>query len=158
MPDWTIFSFLIGGWHGTGSGQPGSGQYERSYEIILDEQFIYVRNKSIYPPQAKNPQGEVHEDWGFISYDKLRRTYLLRQFHAEGFVNQYLLESVSGDSRMLVFTSESIENIQPGWRAKETWRLISPDVFNETFELAAPGKEYEVYTECTLSRKNDTNA
>ena len=152
MPDWTIFTSLVGEWHGPGGGQPGQGHYERSYALILNDMFIQVRNKSVYPPQQQNPTGEIHEDWGFISYDKQRSTYVYRQFHREGFVNQYILEPVSEDSRIYVFSSEAIENIPAGWRAKETYRVISPDEFTETFELAAPGKEFEKYTECHLFR------
>jgi len=47
-----------------------------------------MRNQSTYPPQAKNPKGEQHEDRGFISYDKARKKFVLRQFHVEGFVNR----------------------------------------------------------------------
>lgn len=149
---WTPLLFLVGTWEGTGSGQPGTGHYERSYEFVLNNKFLHVKNKSTYPPQELNPNGEVHEDWGFISYDKGRKTFVYRQFHAEGFVTQYILESISPDSRSFTFVSESIENIHTGWRAKESYRVISPDEFIETFELAEPGKDYEVYTECHLKR------
>jgi hypothetical protein len=89
--------FLIGEWRGTGSGEPGTGQYERSYEFILNDKFIYVQNKSVYPPSEQNLDGEVHGDWGFISQDKLRKTFVYRQFHSEGFVNQYVLDYLSED-------------------------------------------------------------
>jgi hypothetical protein len=49
--------------------------------------------------------------------------------------------------------SEGIENIPTGWRARETYRIISNDEFIEVFELAAPGKDFEVYTENHLKRK-----
>ena len=149
---WTELNFLEGHWQGMGSGQPGSGKYERSYEFILNHKFLHVRNKSTYPPQKQNPDGEVHEDWGFMSYDKLRNSYVYRQFHLEGFVNQYALEYLSPDGTEIVFVSESIENIPPGWRAKESYQVISPDEFIETFELAEPGKDFEVYTRCHLKR------
>jgi hypothetical protein len=63
----------------------------------------------------------VHEDWGFISYDNRRKTFVYRQFHIEGFVNQYALESLSPDSQSFTFVSECIQNIPTGWRAKETY-------------------------------------
>jgi hypothetical protein len=52
----------------------------------------------------------------------------------------------------VVFTSETIENIPSGWRARETYRVIGPDSFVEVFELAEPGKEFTVYAETRLSR------
>jgi hypothetical protein len=72
---------------------------------------------------------------------------VLRQFHAEGFVNEYTLDSVSADGKLLEFTTVRIENIAPAWRAKEFFRVLSPDEFVETFSLAAPGKPFEVYSE-----------
>lgn len=149
---WTSFEFFIGTWQGMGSGQPGQGTYERSYEFILNKKFIYVRNKSIYLPQEQNPSGETHEDWGFFSYDKVRKAFVYRQFHAEGFVNQYALESISPDSLLFSFVSEALENIPSGWRAKESYKVITPDEFIETFELAEPGKDFEVYTQCYLKK------
>jgi hypothetical protein len=52
----------------------------------------------------------------------------------------------------VVFTSEGIENIPSGWRARETYRLVSDDEFVEVFELAEPGKEFAVYSETRLKR------
>lgn len=150
---WLPLKSMIGKWTGESEGQPGKGKYERTYELVLNKKFIEVKNKSTYPPSANNPKGEVHEDHGFISYDKSRKTFVLRQFHIEGFVNQYKIESVSPDGKTIVFISESIENIPYGYRAKETYRIISSDEFTETFELAEPGKEFEFYSRATLKRR-----
>jgi hypothetical protein len=152
---WSGLDFLIGTWHGTGSGQPGTSQVERQYQFVLNGNFIEVRNKSTYPPQEQNPKGEVHEDLGLISYDKGRKTFVFRQFHVEGFVNQYVLDgeaSLAPDAQTIVFTTESIENIPAGWQARETYHVVSPDEFTEVFELAAPGKVFEVYSKSRLTR------
>jgi hypothetical protein len=77
----------------------------------------------------------------------------LRQFHVEGFVNQYKTETVSQDGKLLVFVSEAIENILGGWRAKETYRILNDDEFIETFELAEPGKNFVVYSENHFKRQ-----
>jgi hypothetical protein len=114
---------------------------------------LYARNKSTYPRSEQNPDGEVHEEWGFISQDKIRKTFVYRQFHSEGFVNQYVLDYLSEDGKQFSFVSESIENIPTGWRAKETYLVLSADEFTETFELAPPGKDFKVYTQCRLRRK-----
>ena len=52
----------------------------------------------------------------------------------------------------LAFTSEAIENIPPGYRARETYLLHSPDEFEEVFEMAEPGKEFAVYSRTKLTR------
>lgn len=149
---WLLMKYFVGNWKGTGGGQPGEGTYERSYQFIFNNNYIQVKNTSTYPPSGKNPRGEVHEDIGYISYDKARKKFVLRQFHVEGFVNQYTLDSISTDSKTLVFVSESIENIPAGWRAKETYRIVSDNEFTETFELAPPGKEFSVYSTAVLKR------
>lgn len=149
---WLPFKFFVGKWSGDSEGQPGKGKYERSYEVVLNRKFIEVRNRSTYSPSQDNPKGEVHEDRGYISYDKARKTFVLRQFHVEGFVNQYKIESIAPDGKTIVFISESIENIPPGFRAKETYHMISNNEFTETFELAEPGKDFELYSKATLRR------
>lgn len=150
---WEQLKPLIGSWQGTSKGEPGEGTVEREYRFTLRGKFIEVDNKSTWKPTAQFPQGEVHEDRGFISYDRRRKTFVLRQFHVEGFVNQYVLDSLSSDGKVLVFTSESIENIAPGWRAREKYLLLNKDELHETFELAAPGKPFETYSESRLLRR-----
>jgi hypothetical protein len=142
---------LVGQWAGTTEGQPGKGIVERSYERVLGSRFIQLRNRSTYPPQEKNVKGEVHEDVGFFSFDSARKRIVLRQFHVEGFVNQFVLDpSAAGDR--LVFTTEAIENIPPGWRARETYILTGNDALEEIFELAEPGKDFAVYSRNRLAR------
>jgi hypothetical protein len=142
---------LIGRWVGSSDGQPGKGQVEREYARILNARFIEVRNRSVYPPQEKNPKGETHEDMGIYSFDSARKRIVFRQFHVEGFVNQYM-QDPGGKPTVLVFTSEAIENIPAGWRARETLTLVGPDEFEELFELAEPGKEFEMYSRARLKR------
>ena len=95
----------------------------------------------------------MHEDRGFISWDRARRRFVLRQFHVEGFVNQYVADSVAVSADSIVFLSESIENIPPGFRARETYRILGPDEFMERFEIAEPNGEFAVYSEARLKRK-----
>jgi hypothetical protein len=149
---WTPIRFLLGTREGTSSGQPGSGTVRREYRLVLRDQFIEVRNTSTYLPQEKNPKGEVHEDVGYISYDRSRKVFVFRQFHVEGFVTTY----ITGPNALpeLVFTSETLENLPSGWRARETYRVTGDNTFVEVFELAEPGKEFSVYSETRLSRRS----
>jgi hypothetical protein len=142
-----------GRWRGEGSGVPGKSTVERTYEFVLRDRYLNVCNLSVYLPQKKNPKGEKHEDWGMFSYDATRKKLVLRQFHVEGFVNQYVLDRASDDGKELVFVSEAIENIPAGYRARETYRFTGADVFEETFELARPGKEFEVYVKTKFTRQ-----
>lgn len=150
---WEILKYFIGSWAGTGSGQPGSSTVEREYSFILNNKFIEVTNKSTYLPQEKNPKGEVHEDLGFLSYDFSKKTFIFRQFHIEGFVSQYIFDSMSSDGKTIIFITEAMENIPPGWRARETYKIINDNEFIETFELSEPGKDFELYSENRFNRK-----
>ena len=148
---WARVRFLLGSWEGATEGQPGKGTARRRYQLVLRQQFIEVRNTTSYPPQEKNPKGEIHDDVGFISYDKTRKAFVLRQFHGEGFVNQYV-EDPSVRDVTIAFTSESIENIPAGWRARESYIVRGPDQFEEIFELAPAGKPFEVYSRSKFTR------
>jgi hypothetical protein len=143
--------FFLGAWEGEGAGKPGKSKVNREYTLVLDGRFIEVRNRSLYAPQEGNP-GEDHRDIGYISFDSARGKHVLRQFHVEGFVNQYVHESTSEDGKTLTFVTEAIENIPPGWRARETYILTGPDELVERFELAEPGKDFELYSETRLRR------
>jgi len=52
------------------------------------------------------------------SGDRALKKIVLRQFHGEGFVNEYALESVTADGKVIEFVTVRIENIAPGWKAK----------------------------------------
>jgi hypothetical protein len=143
--------FMTGRWTGTGSGEPGTSVVDREYRSVLGGKFIHGTNTSTWAPLPASHRGEVHQDWSFFSFDRGRKRVVLRQFHVEGFVNQYVLDP-SSEPGTLVFVSESIENIAAGWRARETYRKLGDDEFEETFDLAAPGKEFELYSKTRLRR------
>jgi hypothetical protein len=144
-------AFLLGRWEGTSEGRPGRGTVRREYSRVLNSRFIRAYNRNDYPAQDKNPKGEIHEDEGWFSYDRARKRIVLRQFHVEGFVSQYV-EDADSSAAKLVFTTESIENIPAGWRARETYLVHGPDEFEEVFELAQAGKPFEVYSRARLNR------
>ena len=149
---WAPIRFLVGEWTGTSTGESGTGTVSRRYEFVLGDRFIHERNTSTYPPQEKNKAGEVHQHWSFFSYDKSRKTFIFRQFHQEGFVILYALNPTLSTASKLVFDSEQIENYNSSWKARETYEVISNNEFTETFELAPPGKPYEVYSRNQFKR------
>ena len=150
---WAPFQYFVGSWKGTGKGEPGISQIEREYKRVLGDKFLQVTHKSTYQPQAKNPKGETHEDLGFFSYDRTRKVHVHRQFHVEGLVTQYRSQTIAPDGKTLVFTAESLENLPAGFRARETYKVLSDNEFVEVFELAAPGKEFAVYSENHFKRQ-----
>jgi len=152
-PDpWALLRLFVGTWEGTASGEPGKGTSARTYSFELNDRFLVARNKSVYEPKKAGDKPEVHEDLGVISYDRNLKKLVLRQFHVEGFVNEYTLENAAPDGKSFEFVTQRIENIAPGWRAKESYRIISNDEFEESFFLAAPGKDFELYSRTLLKR------
>jgi len=152
-PDpWKPFRFFLGEWSGSGKGEPGISRSDRDYSLVLHGRFIQIRNRAIYQPQEANPEGEVHEDLGLLGFDKLRGKYVLREFHVEGFVNQYLIDTTDSEGGKVVMLSEAIENIAPGWRARTTYEILSDDEFREEFDLAGPGKDWERYSATDFKR------
>jgi hypothetical protein len=147
---WAPIRRLLGEWSGVSSGVAGEAQVTRRYALALDGRFINEVNVSVYPPQEKNKNGERHEHWGMFSYDKAKKAVILRQFHVESFVNTYRLASSEADK--IVFESESFENFNNSWRARETYEFMSKDEFVEYFELAAPGKDFDLYSRTHLKR------
>ncbi|HET7437255.1 MAG TPA: hypothetical protein VFN10_21280, partial [Thermoanaerobaculia bacterium] len=129
---------LVGRWTGTSKGKSGDGTIERECDRILNGQFIQCRTRAAYPR-------ETHTDIAIFSYDRNAKKVRMRQFHEEGFVNEYTQTSPG------TFMSDSIENLGSGWRAREAYHLMG-DTWHETFSLAGPGKDFETYSQGTLNR------
>jgi hypothetical protein len=149
---WAALRLFEGKWEGHATGQPGKGMSSREYRFDLNGRFLSARNRSVYEPTKAGAKPEVHEDFGMFSYDRALQKVVLRQFHVEGFVNEYTLDSAGADGKSMEFVTVRVENIPAGWRAKESYRILSRDEFVETFSLAPPGKDFEVYCETRLKR------
>ena len=153
-PDvWAPFKFFVGLWEGRGEGQGGVSTGVQEFRFILGGRYLHVTNEARFLPQEKNPQGEVHQDWGFFSFDRMRKKYVLRQLHVEGFVNQYVCDGPEPDGRTFVFISEAIENIPLGFRARLTYKVLNENEFQQTFDLAQSGQEFTCYSQGIMKRK-----
>ena len=150
---WSPVARLIGTWSGTASGSAGEGVVQRRYALVMNGRYLQETNTSTYPPQEKNKQGEVHEHLGMISFDRQRKSLVMRQFHVEGFVNTFRFADTSGPNLgTVVFNSEAFENFNNAWKARETYDFVSDDEFVETFELAPPGQPYKTYSRTQFKR------
>lgn len=152
--EWAPLRYFVGTWEGTATSRTSIGTATREFRFVLDGAFLESAGKTVYEASTQLPDGQTREELGFFSYDRARKTIVLRQFHPEGYVNQYALDSVSVDTTTLVFVSENIENIPPDWRAKVQYEIIDKNEFIELFKLAPPGEAFEVFWETHFTRKD----
>lgn len=149
------FGFLIGKWEGTGSGFSSSTSVIHSeFNWMWNKQFIEIKNHSEFKPTTENPEGEIHDDWGVVSYDKSRNTYVFRQFHGEGFVNQYILNDSLSTDKSFIFESEIIENFVPGGTARFTINIKKDTQIETLFDVGFPGKEMACFGNNQLKKNN----
>jgi hypothetical protein len=87
---------------------------------------------------------------------RTRQAYVFRQFHSEGFVNQYVCAGPETDGKTFIFLSEAIENIPPGFKARLTYRILDDSRSEQTFDLAPPGQEMSCYSKGVMTRKGST--
>ena len=149
---WSNVRVFEGKWEGSITGKPGKQFSSREYQFLLHDTFLSQRDHSVYEAKSADEMPKIREDFGYFSYDRILKQIVWRQFHSEGFVNEYRLESVSTDGKALEFVTVRIENLAPGWRAKKSYRVLSADEIEETFSLAPPGKDFDVYTLAHLRR------
>ena len=148
------FEFLIGNWEGTGEGfSSGKSSIHSTFEFLLNKKYIKVTNSSIFEPDDKNPEGSKHEDWGMISYDTDRGLYVFRQFHGEGFVNQYVLNGSLSNDTTFIFETEAIENFMKGGSARFTIHKLGADHIETVFDVSMPGHTYTCFGRNHLFRK-----
>jgi hypothetical protein len=131
---------MLGTWTGSSTGVFGTAVLTRTGEYVLQDRFIRLTTRSV-------SEREVHEDIAFFSYDQERETIVMREFHAEGYVNRYVL--VEADDGVLTFESEHIENpFDPTLRARTVIRLTDPPT--ETLELATDGGPFRACVDVRL--------
>ena len=111
--------------------------------FVLRDRFIEGRTTSTYPPQEKNPKGEVHEDIAFISLRPEQQ-----DVQNAAVPRRRLRYRICGDSRPAHPRSSSAAKASRiyravGARAKRGASLATTS-FVELFELAEPGKDFTV--------------
>jgi hypothetical protein len=146
---WASFRFLEGKWI---EEKPGVSKVAQVYEFMFNGKYLKMRTRAVFEPTEKMPKGDVHEDLGIFSYDQARKSFVFRQFHIEGFVIEYVLEKRDEKTNELTFISEMIENAPPGTKAKEVFKFINKDEFEQSFHVAWPDQDYVCFALNKLRR------
>jgi len=144
---------LIGHWQGTGTGFGNNTSLTKSsFTWVMNNSYIEVINESVFEPTDKKPKGEHHIDKGYISFDKIRKKIVFRQFNSEGYINQYVLDSES-TLKKLVFKSENIENFMPGGSAEWIIEINDSTKLTTIFNVTFPKKEAMCFGTNSLTKK-----
>ena len=151
---WQPLRYFIGRWEGYGSGKAGYGKGVREYRLVLNDQYLYYNERTVFKPQKGNPAGELHEEWTLFSYDHSKKKYIIRQFNSEGFINELVMKTMSPDTTTFIFISEQMENLPQGFRGRLTYIIQNENEFTEKFELAPPGGDFQPFINNYWKRKN----
>jgi hypothetical protein len=136
------FDFLVGNWQGVETGVAGDGIGFRTYSYELNKNYIVQKNQSSFPKTEKKPKGEVHRDFGVISYNSNNSSIVFREFHVEGFTNIYVLDEGLSNESKFVFITREIENNPGNWIARVIIDKKSKAEFIEYFDIAMDGKNF----------------
>jgi hypothetical protein len=136
---WKPLRFLEGTWDGE---DPGVSKVTQVYQFVLNGNFLHMKTRSVFEPTEKNPKGEVHEDFGIFSYDQGRKTFVMRGFYVEGFVNTYVMDDMSDNGKTFTFLTEHVENAPEGTKAKLEFKVLGADEIEQSFHVAFPGREF----------------
>ena len=148
------FENLIGSWEGKGTGFGNSkSEISAEYSWLMNKQFIELKHHSEFEPTEQNSEGEIHDDFGIVSYDKARKVVVFRQYHNEGFFNEYILNDSISTSTKLVFETERIENFVPGGRAQFTINILGDKEIQTVFDVGFPGREMACFGTNNLHKK-----
>lgn len=139
---WKPLRFLEGTWEGE---DPGVSKVTQAYEFVLNGNFLHMKTRSVFEPTEKNPKGEIHEDFGIFSYDQGRKTFVMRGFYVEGFVNTYVMGDMSEDGKNFMFLTEHVENAPDGTKAKLVYKVLGDDEIEQSFHVAFPGGEFSCF-------------
>lgn len=147
---WEPLRFLEGTWQG---GEEGVSKVTQVYQFVLNGNFLHMKTRSVFEPTEKDPKGEVHEDFGIFSYDRARKTFVMRGFYVEGFVNTYVMDDIPEDGKSFTFLTEHVENAPEGTKAKLVFDVLGENEIEQSFHVAFPGREFSCFFTHHLSKR-----
>lgn len=138
-------NFLLGKWEDYRTGRARIGQGFKTCTFIRESNYIYSNNKSIIDPQDRNPEGEIHGDWGIISNDSFVNKFTMCDCYSLGYINSNVLEYIPENPAKYEFNSDNLENVPEGWKARIKLEKIDEDTFEETLDPSQTGRDYVTY-------------
>jgi hypothetical protein len=147
--DWKSLAWLIGDWTGAGSGDPGRGSGDFSFQPDLQGQILVRKSFAEYPASGDKP-AHRHDDLMVLYAEgkRLRATF----FDSEGHVIRYAIDAAA-EGRTVTFVSDATQEAP---RFRLTYHKTGDNTLAGTFEIAPPGKPdaFAKYLEWT-AKKHD---
>lgn len=150
---WIPLRFLVGEWRGAITGDQGTGAVTRHYRFILSGEYLQERSMANFPPQPLQPDGAVLNSASFLLYDKVQHVLVFRQLHHERFNGTFVLSKALSRPAKLVFESVRLDSASAAWKARDTFEVISPDEYVETFEVAEGDKPFAIQSRILFKRR-----
>ncbi len=143
---WAKWQWLIGEWHGEGTGKPGQGTGTFSFKPDLDAKILMRKSHSEYPATAGKP-AIIHDDLMIVYPDYSGVPSKAIYFDNEGHTINY---SIAYADNTIIMTSEKIPDV-PTFRL--TYTLLESETVNTKFEMSRDGTTFMTYVE-GKSKKN----
>lgn len=146
---WADWEPFLGTWQGVGSGEPGQGKGEFTFEPSLQGAILTRHNYAEYPA-SKDKAAYRHDDLMVIYPDADNKKTRADYWDNEGHMIHYDVEL---SATRLVFISNEAE---AGPRYRLTYlKSADGDELKLTFEIAPPTnrKSFKTYIEASARRK-----
>lgn len=142
--DWRPF---LGTWKATGSGEPGQGVGDFTFQTELQNTILTRHSYAEYPASGDKPAYR-HDDLMVIYVDPATNRPKAYFWDNEGHFIRYDVELSGGK---LLFVSDAA---QPGPHFRLTYAKTRDDALNLTFEIAPPNERenFKKYIEASARR------
>jgi hypothetical protein len=145
-PDFSALDWLQGRWTGKTIPPSPPGDLQLAVSPDLEKHFVVFRGELSLAVTATVPA--TRESWlGIISAEGTN--FILRMFSSTGFITRYRLIIEGAEIHL---NPEGGEAPPPGWLFRRIWSRTGADEFNETVQVAPPGKAFFNYYTAKLSR------
>lgn len=136
---WGAFNPLLGKWRGESEGFGSTARVKHDWEFVMKGAFLALHTDS----RGEGPRGpEMHEDVGFLSFDRDAERWVFRQFLSEGFVNTFVVKPEEVDG-LPAFDFEFLTAESAGsMRVRMRLVFTSQDAYTMTLDLAGKGGDY----------------
>jgi len=141
--------WLVGEWRGYGVFSNRTTYIHKSFSYEIGGKFLVEKTIDMFPPDTPSTEFEIHQDqvFYFLNADKLEAV----GFYGEGFVNCFNL-TVEQSAPKLIAQTYDVKNAPSGIRARITYEQEGDDHLQGIFELAMPGKQFDIVEKLTMER------